>query len=105
MTRLGRPADKKHLSRPRRLLVLPAALVGFAIWLVAPALSLGPYVPEPVDFELADQAPQAPVRDSSREGGAFRSHVLSTPKRFNLVGLRWKGARAAKLRVRVRLAG
>jgi hypothetical protein len=33
----------------------------------------------------------------------LRSRVLATPKRFNLVGLRWKGARAADLRVRVRL--
>jgi hypothetical protein len=95
-----------------------AALValGFAIWLATPALSLGPYRPEPVDFELRDQpAPLTtqsaePARSAAldREHGSrpvLASRVLRTSKRFNVVGLRWKGARAARLTLRVRQAG
>ena len=82
-------------------------------WLVAPALSLDPYVPDPVDFELRDQpasvttglARVASIRARDERRIAFRSRVIRTSKRFNVVGLRWKGARSGTLRIRVRLSG
>jgi N-acetylmuramoyl-L-alanine amidase len=91
-------------------LLSSAAVLGIAIWLTAPALSVAPYVPAPVDFELSDRLPAQPAavaRVSRRSGPAatVRSRVLSTPKRFNLVGFKWRGARSADLRARVRLAG
>jgi hypothetical protein len=98
---------KTHRPGVKASLVLPAAVIGFAIWLVAPALSTGPYIPKPVDFELRDSPQRADrsVRAARSGGVTLRSRVLSTPKRFNLVGLHWKGERTAKLRVRVRLDG
>ena len=107
MTRVGRYLVRRtHPSAAKAVLVLSAVALGFTIWLVAPALSIGPYVPEPVDFELRDRPPGTggAVR-AARSGVTLRSRVLSTPKRFNLVGLRWKGERTARLRVRVRLDG
>jgi hypothetical protein len=88
------------------VLLLSAAAIGLAIWVAAPALSLEPYVPAPVDFELSDRLPVErgdTALASRRAHPPLRSRVLTTPKRFNLVGLRWKGSRAADLRVRVRL--
>jgi N-acetylmuramoyl-L-alanine amidase-like protein len=97
----------------RTTIAMAGAAVGFTIWLVAPALSLDPYVPDPVDFELRDRPPQAQraqLEARSARGGAapavvLHSRVLRAPKRFNLVGLRWKGADSARLRVRVRRGG
>jgi N-acetylmuramoyl-L-alanine amidase-like protein len=108
MRRVGRSTGRRRRRfRGRAWLVLPAATLSFAIWLAAPALSLDPYVPEPVDFELSDRLAIEPAGDSGwasrRRGAAVHSRVLTTPKRFNLVGLRWKGARSADLRMRVRL--
>jgi hypothetical protein len=76
--------------------VLAASAIGFFVWLTAPALSLGSYVPEPVDFELQD-APSSVATAAT--------HVVRAPKRFNLVGFRWRGTRGASLRVRVRRTG
>jgi hypothetical protein len=89
-------------------LLASAAILGIAIWLTAPALSVAPYVPAPVDFEVSDRLPAAPAAvapASRRSAVTLRSRVLSTPKRFNLVGFKWRGARPAELRARVRLTG
>jgi hypothetical protein len=108
MARVGRNLVRRtHRPPVRALLVLSAAVLGIAIWLTAPALSVTPYAPAPVDFELGDRLPADPaaVARVARRAAAVRSRVISTPKRFNLVGFKWRGARSADLRARVRLAG
>jgi hypothetical protein len=86
---------------------LTVSMLGVAFWLAAPALSLRAYVPEPVEFELRDRP--LPLHSSAAVTSSgtrvLGSRVLEAPKRFNLVGLRWKGARSASLTVRVRRAG
>ncbi len=91
-----------------------ATLAGLAVWLAAPALSSRPYVPRPIDFELRDHpltdrtAAAATLRSRlarSSRVHALRSKVIDAPKRFNLVGLRWHGARSAILYLRVRREG
>ena len=75
-----------------------AALLLVAVLAVtaAPALSVRPYVPKPVDFELA--APAA----SAAGAGSYTSPALRAPKRFNLAGLRWRGERHVDVALRAR---
>ena len=87
-----------------RILPLAAALTIAVLALVAsPALSAAPYRPDPVDFELA-----APAGEPVAARGV-RDHVSSparAPKRFNVVGLHWRGpGENARLRVRVKRDG
>ena len=87
----------------RTLPLAAAVIVCFLATVAGPALSADPYVPEPVDFELSAPAP-APV--AARGGREYVSPPLHAPKRFNLVGLRWRGsADQAHLRVRVKRDG
>jgi hypothetical protein len=83
---------------------LASALAGGCVLalgvVVAPALSLSTYRPEPVDFELAP--PPGALAASS---GRLVSRPLRAPKRFNLVGLRWRGRSEPTIAVRVRKAG
>ena len=74
-----------------KLLALAAGLAcSLAIGtLVAPALSLSRYRPDPVDFELAP-------------GGSPAAARLDAPKHFNLVGLRWRGAAEPRVLLRAR---
>jgi hypothetical protein len=69
----------------RTLLLLAAAGLAVLLLIAAPALSVRPYQPRAVDFELA-----SPALHASR-GGPVESPQLQAPKRFNLVGLRWSG--------------
>ena len=87
----------------RTLPLLAALIVGVLATLAGPALSAKPYRPEPVDFELAASAAEPTVARGERE---YVSPPLRAPKRFNLVGLRWRGtADHAHLRVRVKREG
>jgi hypothetical protein len=73
----------------QRALVLTAAAVAAVLCLaVAPALSLSPYRPEPVDFSMAAGG----VLGSPDAGDGIVSEQLRAPKRFNLVGLTWDEA-------------
>jgi hypothetical protein len=74
--------------------------VGGAV--AAPALSTDPYIPEPVEFELSPAG-----LDAGQEvGGEVVSRPLDTPKRFDLVGLRWQeGATRPEVELRVRREG
>jgi hypothetical protein len=68
--------------------------------LAAPAISLGPFHPEPVEFELAP-GPDA-VEQAQND---VLSKPLRAPKRFNLVGLTWEGEAEPEIHVRVRETG
>jgi hypothetical protein len=69
--------------------------------IAAPALSVAPYHPEPRDFELAP-----PIRPAVATHGEFVSRPLRAPRRFNLVGARWRGrTEPGHLAMRTRKAG
>jgi N-acetylmuramoyl-L-alanine amidase len=88
------------------LVMAPIAVaVAFAAWSASAAVSLRPYIPRPVDFELRQPGTAAEALASGGRRTVLRSGVVVAPKRFNLVGLRWRGARNAKLLLRVRRDG
>ncbi|MBD0280741.1 MAG: N-acetylmuramoyl-L-alanine amidase [Thermoleophilaceae bacterium] len=60
-----------------------------------------PAAPRAVDFELAPRAGAA----SAAFAGPVRSRPLTTPRRFNLVGMRWAGRAEPEIRLRVRRGG
>jgi hypothetical protein len=103
-------APKKSHHRLAVVALIGAATVaGATVWLSAPALSLKRYVPDPVDFELRGGpatsglvAASTTVGSRSRPKHLYASRVRETGRRFNLVGLRWRGARAATISLRVR---
>ncbi|CAA9474903.1 MAG: hypothetical protein AVDCRST_MAG67-469 [uncultured Solirubrobacteraceae bacterium] len=87
----------------RRLaaLLVPAGLL---VWLAAPALSSRPFVPRVVEFGQ----PLDASRWTRAGDGTWRSPVVRAPKRFDLVGLRWRRAahgEERQARIRVRDAG
>ncbi|HLL85976.1 MAG TPA: N-acetylmuramoyl-L-alanine amidase [Thermoleophilaceae bacterium] len=84
------------------LTLLLAASLGAAGTVAAPALSTRPYVPAPVDFKLAPGERAA----GQEVGGRVVSRPLAAPKRFDIVGLRWRGGDdRAKVELRVRRKG
>jgi len=78
-----------------------ALVIGSALALAAPGLSTRPFVPDVVEFEL-DAAP-APAGVAANSG--FVSPPLHTPKRFNLVGLSWRGGIDPGIALRARKDG
>ena len=84
-----------------KLLALAAALL-CALALSAPVAAAAP--PRPVDFELAPPA-SAEAAAAGNGGRAVVSRALRTPRRFNLVGLRWRGAAEPDVKLRVRKRG
>jgi N-acetylmuramoyl-L-alanine amidase-like protein len=94
--------------RTARILKAVAVSAGLAVpaVVVAPALSTQPYVPDPVEFELRAPAPEGgSAAVSTNRKRTVLSPVIRAPKRFNLFGLRWRGAKVSSLSVRVRAAG
>jgi hypothetical protein len=82
-----------------KLLAIVAAALLCALALIAgPALSSERWRPDPVDFELAPASGSVHASASGRVVSA----ALRTPKRFNLVGMRWRGRTEPKLALRVR---
>ena len=81
-----------------RRLLASLGVLALAVWLAAPALSSRPYVPRAVEFSQQIAATTgAPV------AGGWRSAVVESDGRFDLVGLRWHGEHAgAGARIRVR---
>ncbi|MET0762405.1 MAG: hypothetical protein ABWZ63_08740, partial [Thermoleophilaceae bacterium] len=88
----------------RRSLLLFTAMALAALAVVAgPALSSKPYRPDAVDFELTVPNPTAKAASAK---GMYTSPALKAPKRFNVVGMRWKGsAEDVHLELRVRKDG
>ncbi len=81
----------------RRIAVLLVA-AGLIVWLAAPALSSRPFVPRAVEFEQA-------VAESGWQraaDGTWRSAVVTAPRRFDLVGLRWRRGAQPATQIRVR---
>jgi hypothetical protein len=78
-----------------------ALALGAVLALAAPGLSTRPYMPTAVEFELT--APAAPAGAAASRG--FVSPQLRTPKRFNLVGLSWRGAADPAIALRARVDG
>ena len=108
---LRRPGARRT-SRIGALALGTASTIVLLAWAVAPALSQRPYVAEPVEFEAAGPAPDAyAARAGGRVVRRARSArlpvtgVVRPGKRFNLVGLRWRGGRVSALRLRVRRDG
>ena len=90
---------------PVKRALLPAlgAAVALAV-VVAPALSLERWRPEPVDFELAVPYDAVLGTRLSASSGVV-SKPLRAPKRFNLVGLRWSGRGTPGVALRARPDG
>ena len=84
----------------RRTLLLSAVVVGVLVLVAAPALSLRPYQPRALDFEMA-----APALVQKAGSGPVESPVVRAPKRFNLVGMRWSGQGEPRISMRVRRSG
>src|SRR5688500_15125687 len=97
------------MGRIGAIAVVTGGLLALIAWTVAPALSRQPLTAEPVEFEAAAPAPDAL---SARAGGRAVRRAQRTlrpvtgtvrpGKRFNLVGLRWRGGRVTALRLRTR---
>jgi hypothetical protein len=92
--------------KPTALAVLATTFAALALWAAAPALGAARYVPDPVEFETGVPAAAAPggppaVRSARRSV----SRVVRPGKRFNLVGLRWRGGAVDSLGFRVRREG
>ena len=86
----------------RRLAAAVAAAVLLAlVWVAGPALSAAPFVPRAVDFEQALDLP-GPDAAPHRARKTYVSPVIRAPKRFDLVGLKWRSPAHAGARIRVR---
>ena len=73
-------------------LITSAAACALALLVVAaPALSSGPYRPDPVQFSMPAGGESALLGNAARRGSGVVSKPLRAPKRFNAVGLTWRG--------------
>ena len=88
----------------RLALLVLAILAAVLAVLSAPALSTRPWVPDAVDFELAPAAGNASAAGAIR-GRGLVAPPLRTPKRFNLVGMRWTGEAEPAIAIRTRTDG
>src|SRR4051794_30865716 len=80
----------------RTLPLLAALILGVPGAAAAPASAN----PKPVDFEMTAPAPAVAGAGAHRE---YVSPPLHAPKRFNVVGLRWRGGAPGDVHVRVRV--
>jgi hypothetical protein len=81
-------------------IVIPALAAGL-LAVAGPALSVRPYQPEAVSFDM--RAPGKGLGESAKQG--FVSRGVAAPKRFDLVGLSWRGEAEPAIAIRTRAAG
>nr|MBA3327799.1 hypothetical protein [Solirubrobacterales bacterium] len=87
----------------RRLAALVVA-AGLLVWAAAPALSVQPYVPRAVDFEQTLDLDRGGDAAAARAtGGQWRSPVIKAPKRFDLIGLKWRSPDGHDVTGRIRV--
>ena len=88
----------------RRLsLALAAAVLLALAWIAIPALSAAPFVPRAVDFEQPLDLPGRGGGSAARKTAKpYVSPVIRAPKRFDLIGLKWRSPARAGARIRVR---
>ncbi|MFL5910681.1 MAG: N-acetylmuramoyl-L-alanine amidase [Gaiellaceae bacterium] len=84
----------------RVIVCATVAVIALLAAVAAPALTLHTYRPDAVDFELS---PASGALHGA--GGGYVSPQLRAPKRFDLVGMRWRGRSRPKVSVRVRRDG
>jgi len=91
----------------KRLLVTSALVCALTLAVVAaPALSSLSYRPDPVQFSMPAVGEDTLLGNASRRGAGVVSVPLRAPKRFNAVGLTWRGRIAEPgIAVRTRLDG
>jgi hypothetical protein len=84
--------------------LITGALAGVLALLLAaaPALSLRPYRPDPVDFSMAPSAGDVVARAAGR---GTVSRPMRTTKRFNMVAVNWRGADEPEVELRTRAQG
>jgi N-acetylmuramoyl-L-alanine amidase len=86
--------------------VLVTALGAAGAWAAVPVPWHGSYVPDPVEFET--EVPSLSTASAAVRGSSARTSVsraVRPGKRFNLVGLTWRGGRISSLGFRVRRDG
>jgi len=81
----------------------PLVATALLLFLLVPASSASARTPgpEPVEFRLKPPSPSV-ARAST---GALRSAPLRTPRRFDVVGLRWRGNAEPEIALRTRRSG
>ena len=91
----------------KRLLLTSALVCALTLAVVAaPALSSRAYRPDPVQFSMSAGSEKSLLGNASRRGPGVVSAPLRTPKRFNAVGLTWRGQIGEPgIAVRTRLDG
>jgi hypothetical protein len=87
----------------RSLSAVAAVVVAAFLVVAAPAMSVKPYLPTPVDFEMS--APGGEGARAARATSGFLSAPIRAPKRFNLVGMKWRSHAEPGIAVRVRATG
>jgi len=85
----------------RFVAAVAAAILLVLAGVAAPALSATPFVARAVDFEQALDLPGAGAA-LHRARKTYVSPVIRAPKRFDLVGLKWRSPAHAGARIRVR---
>src|SRR2546421_4443724 len=79
---------------------LAVAAIALLAAVAAPALTLHPYRPDAADFEVAPAA-----AGLHKAGGGYVSPPVRAPKRFDLLGMRWRGHARPGISLRGRRSG
>ena len=75
----------------RPIITCALACVALLVAVVAPALSAHRYQPEPVQFSMPVSGERTLLGNAAARGAGVVSKPLEAAKRFNMVGMTWKG--------------